>query len=215
MLKLIIVGPPGGGKGTYSERISEKYDIPHIASGDIFREELKEGTDLGKKIEKYVESGDLVPDEIVNDVMKKRLKKSDCDEGFILDGYPRTSEQATALDEIVEIDLVINLNVAEKVVVNRLSSRRVCSECGAIYNTQFMPPEEKGICDECGGDLYQREDDKPDVIKKRLEGYRKKTHPLLEHYREKGIVEDINIPEERPIDEILEEVYSAIEEKLS
>ena len=214
-MNLIIVGPPGGGKGTYSERISEKYDIPHIASGDIFRRELKEETDLGKKIEEYVESGDLVPDEIVNQVMEKRLKEPDCEEGFILDGYPRTKDQAKALNKIIDLDLVINLDVAEEVVVNRLSSRRLCKECGSIYNTQFMPPEEEGVCDECDGELYQREDDQPEVIRNRLEEYREKTHPLLKYYNDKGLSVDIHIPEERPIDEIMSEINSAIEKKLS
>ena len=214
-MNLIIIGPPGGGKGTYSERISEEYDIPHIASGDIFRREMNEETELGKKIQEYVENGDLVPDEVVNKVMEKRLQEPDCEDGFILDGYPRTKAQGKALDEIIELDLVINLDVAEKVVVNRLSNRRVCKECGAIYNTEFMPPEEEGVCDECGGELYQREDDQPEVIRNRLEEYREKTHPLLEYYKDKDLSANIEIPEERPIDEIMEEIHSAINKRLS
>lgn len=214
-MNLIIFGPPGGGKGTYSGRVSEKYDIPHIATGDIFREHVKEGTELGKKIESYLDRGELVPDEVVNDVVKERLSEDDCNDGFILDGYPRTVPQAKALEEITEIDLVINLDVAEKVIVDRLSSRRICEDCGEIYNLEFMPPEEEGICDVCGGELYQREDDKPEVIRKRYKEYQEKANPLLEYYGENDVaVEDIPIPEERPIEEIMDEIYSGIEEKL-
>lgn len=210
-MNLIIIGPPGGGKGTYSDRISEKYGIPHIATGDIFRKEVKEESELGKKIKGYMDSGELVPDDIVINVMEKRLSKPDCEDGFILDGFPRTLDQAKALAEIMDIDLVINLDVAEKVVVNRLSSRRVCKECGEIYNLEFLPPEEEGVCDECGGELYQREDDKPKVIRTRLEEYREKADPLIEYYENKDIVIKIEIPEERPIDEIMQGIYEAVE----
>ncbi len=212
-MNLIMVGPPGGGKGTYSDRLSEEYDIPHIASGDIFRNEVKEETELGEKVKKYVENGELVPDRIVNQVVEDRLSKSDCRHGFILDGYPRTLDQAIELENIADIDLVINLDVAEEVLIGRLSSRRVCEDCGAIYNLRFLPPEKEGVCDECGGDLYQREDDKPEVIRKRIDEYREKSRPLLEYYRDKDIVIDIDIPEERPIEEIIDEINSAINEK--
>lgn len=211
-LNLTIFGPPGGGKGTYSERVSEKYDIPHIATGDIFRREVEEGSELGEEIEDYLDSGELVPDDVVNEVVFKRLSEPDCEDGFVLDGYPRTLQQAKALDEIAELDLVINLDVAEEVVVNRLSSRRICKECGEIYNLKLLPPEEEGICDECGGELYQREDDKPQVIRKRLGEYRKRSQPVIDYYREKGIVVDVLIPEERPIEEIMGEIHAAIEE---
>lgn len=214
-MNLIIIGPPGGGKGTYSDRISEEYDIPHIASGDIFRREIKKESELGEKVEEYLENGDLVPDRIVNKVMESRLSESDCDQGFILDGYPRTLDQAMEIEDTADIDLVINLDVAEEVLINRLSSRRVCEDCDEIYNLQFLPPEEEDTCDECGGRLYQREDDKPEVIKKRLEEYREKSHPLIEYYREKDLVVDIDIPEERPIEEIIEEMKTAIDEKLN
>lgn len=210
-MNLIMMGPPGGGKGTYSSRISEEYEIPHIATGDIFRAEVDEGSELGKKIEEYLEQGELVPDETVNDVVKKRLSKPDCEEGFILDGYPRTESQAQALEDITDIDLVINLEVSEQVIIERLSSRRICRECGEIYNLKRMPPEKEGVCDKCGGELYQREDDKPEVIKKRLEKYREKSNPIIEHYREKGIVKDVVFEEERPIEDAMEEIYGAIE----
>lgn len=212
-MNLAMFGPPGGGKGTYSSRISENYNIPHIATGDIFRREVERESKLGSKIEKYMERGQLVPDETVIDVMKKRLSESDCEDGFILDGFPRTLKQAKALKKVTDLDLVINLNVAEKVVVNRLSNRRVCKSCGEIYNTKFLPPEEEGICDECGGELYQREDDKPEVIKRRLEEYRNRAKPIIEFYRKEGEVKDIHIPEERPIKEIMKEINAAIEKK--
>lgn len=210
-MNLVIFGPPGGGKGTYSTRVSERYEIPHIATGDIFREQVSEGTELGKKIEGYLDRGELVPDEVVNSVIEERLSKPDCEDGFILDGYPRTVLQAKKLDKITEIDLVINLDVSEDVIVARLSSRRICEDCGEIYNLKFLPPEEEGICDKCGGELYQREDDKPEVIRKRFEEYQEKAEPLLEFYMGKTSVRDIPIPEERPIDEIMDEIHDAIE----
>lgn len=213
-MNLIMIGPPGGGKGTYSSRISEEYDIPHVSTGDIFREEVDKGSDLGKKVKEYLDAGELVPDEIVNKVVEKRLKQPDCQEGFVFDGYPRTVEQAEALDEIegVEIDLVINLEVAEDIIIERLSNRRICSDCGEIYNLKSMPPEEEGTCDKCGGDLYQREDDQPETIRNRLGDYREKSDPLLDFYREKGIVKDISIKEEKPVDEMMEKIKSAVEE---
>lgn len=206
------MGPPGGGKGTYSSRISEEFEIPHVATGDIFRDEVDKGTELGKKIEEYLEEGELVPDETVNNVVRKRLSKPDCDDGFILDGYPRTLNQANALDEIKDIDLLINLDVSEEVIIERLSNRRICQECGEIYNLKSLPPEEEGVCDECSGELYQREDDKPEVIKKRLEEYKKRAEPILEFYRDKGVVEDIVFEEERPIEEAMEEIKTLVNE---
>ncbi len=201
-----------GEKGTYSSRISDEYGIPHVATGDIFRREVDEDSDLGKKVKEYLDRGDLVPDEVVIEVVKKRLLEPDCQDGFVLDGYPRTLPQAEALDEIVDIDLVINLEVAEEVIINRLSSRRICQDCGEIYNLESMPPEEEGVCDECGGELYQRDDDKPEVIRNRLEAYEERSRPLIDYYQDKGIVEDITAQEERPIEEMMERIYSAIED---
>ncbi len=211
-MNLIMFGPPGGGKGTYSSRISDEYEIPHIATGDIFRREVDEGSDLGKKVKEYLDRGDLVPDDVVIKVVEKRLSEPDCQDGFVLDGYPRTLDQAEALNDIVSIDLVINLDVSEDVIINRLSNRRICSDCGEIYNLESIPPEEEGVCDECGGELYQREDDKPEVIKNRLEEYEERTRPLIGYYRTEGLVEDIVAHEERPIDEMMEIIYEKIEE---
>lgn len=210
-MNLIMFGPPGGGKGTYSSSISEKYGIPHVATGDIFRKEVKEGSELGKRVEEYLDKGNLVPDELVNEVVGKRLSQSDCEDGFVLDGYPRTLPQAEALGEMVDIDLVINLKVSDEVIINRLSNRRICRDCGEIYNLESIPPEEEGVCDKCGGELYQRDDDKPEVVRKRLEGYKERAQPLIDYYREKGLVEDIVAQEERPIEEMLDEIYEVIE----
>jgi len=213
-LNLIMFGPPGGGKGTYSSRISERYGIPHVATGDIFRREVSEGSDLGKKIKGYLDRGELVPDEVVNEVVERRLSEEDCRDGFILDGYPRTLPQAEALDEMAKIDLVIVLEVSEEVIINRLSNRRICRRCGEIYNLRSMPPKREGVCDKCGGELYQREDDRPEVIRNRLEEYRERTQPLIEFYRRRNIVREIVVREEKPVDEVMRMIYSALESSL-
>ncbi|KXA98400.1 adenylate kinase [candidate division MSBL1 archaeon SCGC-AAA259I09] len=209
-MNITIIGPPGGGKGTYSTRISDKYGIPHIATGDIFRSEVDEQSELGKKIEKYLEKGELVPDEIVNKVVRKRISEPDCKKGFVLDGYPRTFPQAKALEEMAELDLVINLDVSEEVIIERLSNRRICKSCGKIYNLKSLPPEKEGVCDQCGGELYQRPDDEPEVIRNRLKEYKKRTQPIIDFYREKGIVEDIVFKEERPIEDAMKDIHAAI-----
>lgn len=213
-MNLIMFGPPGGGKGTYSARISKKYGIPHIATGDIFRREANGGSELGRKVKEYLDRGELVPDEVVNEVVRKRLSEPDCQDGFVLDGYPRTLPQAKALGEEVDIDLVINLDVSEEIIVNRLSNRRVCRECGKIYNLKSMPPEEEGVCDKCGGELYQREDDRPKVIRRRLNTYEERSQPIIDYYREKNTVKDIVAREEKPVEEMMEEIYTAIEETI-
>jgi adenylate kinase len=189
-MRIVILGPPGSGKGTYSSRLSARLGIPHISTGDIFREEIKSGSELGRKISEYVSNGRLVPDDTVNKVMEKRLSKEDCGRGFILDGYPRTIQQAEFLDRLSKIDVVINLNVPDEVIVRRLSSRLVCKKCGAIYNKITLPPKVDGVCDKCGGELYQREDDKPEVVRERIKIYKKEVAPLLEHYRKAGVVFD-------------------------
>jgi adenylate kinase len=189
-MRIVILGPPGSGKGTYSSRLSARLGIPHISTGDIFREEIKSGSELGRRISEYVSNGRLVPDDTVNKVMEKRLSKEDCGRGFILDGYPRTIQQAEFLDRLSKIDVVINLNVPDEVIVRRLSSRLICKKCGAIYNKITLPPKVDGVCDKCGGELYQREDDKPEVVRERIKIYKKEVAPLLEHYRKAGVVFD-------------------------
>lgn len=182
---MIILGAPGSGKGTQTSRLKSLLNIPAISTGDIFRKEIKDGTELGKKIKKYLDSGQLVPDEIVIEVIKERITQPDCKNGFILDGFPRTLEQARALDEIVKIDACINLSVPKEIIVKRLSARRICRNCGEVYNLLVLKPKVDEICDKCGGPLYQRDDDKESVIEERFRVYEKQTEPLLDYYRQR------------------------------
>ncbi|MGQ9595841.1 MAG: adenylate kinase [Thermoproteota archaeon] len=186
-MKIIIFGPPGSGKGTYASRLGPRLNIPHISTGDILREEVKNMTELGKRIQSYISTGKLVPDDVMNELMRKRLSKEDCRRGFILDGYPRSLEQAEFLDKLTKMDFVINLNVPDEVLVRRLSSRLVCRKCGAIYNILTLKPKVEGVCDKCGGELYQRDDDRPEVVRERIRLYKDEIAPLLEHYRKTDI----------------------------
>jgi adenylate kinase len=183
----IIFGAPGAGKGTYGSRLQAKLDVEVIATGDIFRELMKEDSYLGRKVKGFVEKGLLVPDEVVVEVLKQRLTKIPKGKGFILDGYPRTPEQAKILDLITKIDVIFVLDVPDWIIVERLSSRRICRNCGTVYNIRFLKPKVEGICDKCGGTLYQRSDDNPEVIKERLKVYQDQTRPLLEHFKEKKV----------------------------
>jgi adenylate kinase len=187
MLKAIIFGAPGAGKGTYASRLQAKLDVEVIATGDIFRELVKEDSELGKKVKGYVEKGLLVPDTVVIEVLKQRLSKIPKGKGFILDGYPRTLDQAKTLETITPIDVVLLLDVPDWIIIERLSSRRICRNCGAVYNIRFLKPKVEGVCDKCGGTLYQRSDDNPEVIKKRLEVYKVQTSPLLAYYKNKQV----------------------------
>ncbi|MGB9615560.1 MAG: adenylate kinase [Fervidobacterium sp.] len=187
-MNLIFLGPPGAGKGTYAKRVVEQYDIPHISTGDIFREAIAKGTELGKKVQNIVSSGNLVPDDLTNALVEERLKQSDCKNGFILDGYPRTINQAQALDVMLqamgrELTGAIYFEVDEETVVQRISTRRVCSRCGKVYNIITLPPKVEGICDDCGGKLIQRDDDKEEIVRSRYRVYIEKTSPLIEYYR--------------------------------
>ncbi len=187
MVNLIIFGAPGSGKGTYASRLKEHLNVEVVATGDIFRDMMKGGSPLGEKVKSYVEKGLLVPDDITLEVLKRSLAKIPNGKGFVLDGYPRTIEQAKALDEIAKIDAIIHLVVPVWIIIERLSSRRICKNCGAIYNLLFLKPKSNMVCDRCGGPLYQRSDDTPEVIKKRIEVYEKQTQPLLEYYKEKRV----------------------------
>jgi adenylate kinase len=183
----IIFGAPGSGKGTYASRLQSKLGVTVIAMGDIFRENLKADTPLGKTVKSYVEKGLLVPDDIVIDVLKQRLATVPKDKGFLLDGYPRTIEQADILERIAKIDVILLQMVPDWIIIERLSSRRICKNCGAVYNIRFLKPKVEGFCDKCGSSLYQRSDDTPEVIKRRLQVYQEQTSPLLQHYKEKNV----------------------------
>jgi len=181
-MNLIFLGPPGAGKGTQAKITSQKYGIPQISTGDIFRKALADRTEPGKKAKAIMEKGELVPDDLTIKLVKERLSKDDVKSGFILDGFPRTVAQAKALDKFKAIDAVINFEIDKKEIVRRLTGRRICSNCGAIYHVTDLPPKVPGICDICGGKLYQRDDDKPEAIEKRMEVYTRQTEPLIAFY---------------------------------
>jgi adenylate kinase len=191
-MKLIFLGPPGAGKGTLATAVAEEYAIPQISTGDIFRQAVKNQTPLGRQVAVIMERGDLVPDELTTSLVRERLSKPDAADGFILDGFPRTIPQAEALGEFQIIDAVINFQAGDVVVIDRLSGRRVCRSCGAIYHVKNMPPRSEGVCDRCGGELYIRDDDKIEAITKRLEVYRKQTEPLIRYYEKLGLLRDID-----------------------
>lgn len=187
MLKAIVFGAPGAGKGTYATRLQVKLGVDVIAMGDIFREIVKEKSDLAAKVKGYMEKGSLVPDDVVVEVLKSHLAKISGGKGFILDGYPRTLDQAKKLDGITQIDVIMQLNVPDWIIIERLSTRRVCKNCGTIFNVKFLKPKVEGVCDKCGGSLYQRADDNPETIKNRLKVYQEQTAPLIEFYKEKKV----------------------------
>ena len=188
-MNLIFLGAPGAGKGTQAEVISKKLNIPTISTGNIIREALKNGTEMGLKAKAYIEAGKLVPDSVVIGIIQERLAKDDCAGGFILDGFPRTIPQAEALDEMgVKIDKVVEIQVDDETIIGRMSGRRVCSKCGASYHIANKPPKAEGICDSCGGELVQRKDDAPETVLDRLEVYHTQTEPLKDFYAAKGIL---------------------------
>ncbi|PRX26225.1 adenylate kinase [Orenia metallireducens] len=196
-MNLVLVGPPGAGKGTQAVRLQEAYGIPHISTGDMFRKAIKEETELGKKAKEYMDQGKLVPDEVTIGIVRERLSQKDCHQGFILDGFPRTVNQADALNSILadmntSLDAVINIKVSDAEVIDRLSGRRICKSCGASYHVKFNPPKVAGVCDECDGELYQREDDNPNTIQQRLNVYSEQTSPLINYYQERDLLETIN-----------------------
>jgi adenylate kinase len=197
MMKIILLGPPGAGKGTQAERIVERFGIAHISTGDIFRKNLKENTPLGQKAKEYMDQGLLVPDDLTVAMVEDRLAQDDCKNGYMLDGFPRTIAQAEALDRVLNgkgehIDCALSIAVDYFLLVARIVGRRVCKNCGATYHVENNPPKQEGVCDKCGGPLYQRDDDKAETVTKRLEEYDQKTQPLLAYYSKQGILKEVN-----------------------
>ena len=196
-MKIIMLGAPGAGKGTQAKKIAEKYAIPHISTGDIFRANIKNGTELGQKAKGYMDQGLLVPDELVVDLVADRVKQGDCKNGYVLDGFPRTIPQAEALDHALaemgeKMDYAINVEVPDENIVNRMSGRRACVDCGATYHNVYAPTKEDGVCDKCGGSLILRDDDKPETVKKRLGVYHDQTQPLIDYYTNAGILKEVD-----------------------
>lgn len=192
MNNFIFLGPPGAGKGSLAVKVAEDYKIPHISTGDIFRANIKAQTPLGVKVKAIIDSGSLVSDELTFELVKDRLAQDDCKNGYILDGFPRTIPQAEMLDGLVADLKVVNFQISDDIVIGRLSTRRVCKACGANYNIKTLPPKVEGICDKCGGELYQRDDDKQESILHRMDVYREQTEPLINYYKNKGKITDLD-----------------------
>lgn len=212
-MRLVLLGPPGAGKGTQALSIVQKYDIPHISTGDIFRKNIKEGTELGKQAKDYMDKGLLVPDELVVEIVKSRLMEDDCKAGFLLDGFPRTVNQADELDKVLgnmnmNLNKVVNIEVDKSILIGRAVGRRICRSCGAAFHIEFNPSKEAGKCDHCGGELYLRDDDNEETVTKRIEVYIDQTTPLVEYYTQKGIL--VNIDGQQSIDKVLEDIVKAL-----
>ncbi|KGK90995.1 adenylate kinase [Desulfosporosinus sp. HMP52] len=212
-MKIILMGGPGAGKGTQASPLVEQFHFPHISTGDMFRAAIKDGTALGLKAKSYMDAGGLVPDEVTIGIVEERLALPDCADGFLLDGFPRTLAQGSALADILDrlgmkLDGVINIEVAEEVLIPRLTGRRVCRQCGASYHMVFNPPKEEGVCGQCGGELYQRSDDTVETAKNRLNVYNSQTEPLIAFYEEKGLINRIN--GDQPIDKVFQDILKAL-----
>ncbi|MEM0026918.1 MAG: adenylate kinase [Ignisphaera sp.] len=210
-MRLVFIGPPGIGKGTYAKMLNQKYGIPHISTGDIFREEIAKETELGLKIKQYVEKGLLVPDEVVIEVVKSVLQRPECRRGFILDGFPRTIKQAEALDQITTIDVAFLFEAPVEVIVERVSGRLVCPNCGAIYHIKWRPPKVPGVCDVCGHQLVRRKDDEPEVVRTRYQVYRQTFEPVIQYYRKKGILAEIDAS--RNAEEVIADIEHVLRER--
>ena len=201
-MKIIMLGAPGAGKGTQAKQIADKYSIPHISTGDIFRANIKNGTELGKKAKQYMDQGALVPDELTCDLVMDRIQQDDCKNGFVLDGFPRTIPQAEALDAALDVD------VPDENIVNRMSGRRACLNCGATYHLISIPPKVEGICDRCGSEIVLREDDKPETVQKRLKVYHEQTQPLIDYYKNQGILKSVDGTQ--PMDEVFKAIVTIL-----
>ncbi|MDE6972731.1 MAG: adenylate kinase [Lachnospiraceae bacterium] len=196
-MKIIMLGAPGAGKGTQAKLIAEKYGIPHVSTGDIFRANIKDGTQLGREAKEYMDQGLLVPDELTVKILLDRVAKEDCKDGYVLDGFPRTIPQAKVLDAALceigdQVDFAVNVDVPDENIIRRMGGRRACLACGATYHTEYIPPKSEGICDVCGKELVLRDDDKPETVKNRLDVYHKQTQPLIDFYQEKGILKSVD-----------------------
>lgn len=212
-MNLVLMGLPGAGKGTQAEKIVEKYGIPHISTGDMFRAAMKEGTSLGLKAKSYMDKGELVPDDVTIGIVRERLGKADCEKGFLLDGFPRTVAQAEALEEILNelkrpIDAVLSIDVDQDQLMARLTGRRICKDCGSTYHVVYNPPKQEGVCDKCGGELYQRADDNEETVSNRLEVNLKQAKPLLDFYEEKGYLKTIDGDQE--INQVFADIESIL-----
>lgn len=212
-MNIIIFGPPGAGKGTQAKKMVDFYGIPQISTGDILRANVREGTELGLAAKAYMDKGELVPDEVLIGIIKNRLKEEDCENGFILDGYPRTIPQADALATILDeinkpIDVVLNLEVPDEELVERISGRLMCNNCGASYHRTFNPPKKEGVCDICGGELFQRADDREEAVKNRLDVYKRQTQPLIDYYAKQGLL--VSLDGTKDINEVFEDIKAVL-----
>jgi len=210
-MNILFLGAPGVGKGTYTSRIKEKYGLVHISTGDIFRENIKGNTALGQEAKKFMDAGKLVPDETTINMVKDRLSKPDIKKGYILDGFPRTIPQAEALGKFTKVDVVVNFTAKEAVIIQRLSGRRICRKCQAIFHVKNIPTKVEGICDKCGGEVYQRDDDKPEAIKQRLKVYQDQTSPLIDYYKKKGMIKEIEANSE-DIESIVKNIVKVLDD---
>lgn len=217
-MNIVLMGLPGAGKGTQADKIVEKYAIPHISTGDMFRAAIKGGTELGLKAKSFMDDGALVPDEVTIGIVRERLSKSDCDNGFLLDGFPRTVPQAAALDALLldlnkNVEHVLNIQVKQEELIKRLTGRRICKDCGTAYHLVFNPPQKDGVCDKDGGELYQRADDNPETVTNRLEVNMKQTQPLLDYYGDRGVLTNIN--GQQDIHKVFADLNALLESKRS
>lgn len=212
-MKIVMLGAPGAGKGTQAAMICEKYQIPHISTGDIFRSNIKNGTELGKKAKEYMDQGKLVPDELTIQLLLDRVAKEDCAAGYVLDGFPRTIPQAEVLTEALaktseKVDYAVNVDVPDANIVHRMSGRRSCPKCGASYHTEYIPPKAEGICDACGSDLIQREDDKAETVQNRLAVYHDQTQPLIDYYEKAGVLRTVDGTKDK--DEVFRDIVAIL-----